>query len=159
MSANRPSQRDLQRKAAVTIVLITLSMLGIMSLVLLLIARHRLAEYALLDREGVRTTGKVTGFYRTYLLAFQFEAAGRAYRHSSVVSSTRYYAAHKGEPAEVIYLPRNPDICRLAESAGPQKAATMLRLGRLLLLATIVVPACLWLTISRSSNAQLDQRE
>lgn len=83
-----------------------------------------------LDREGRTIRGVVTGNQSKsegrsatgYYLDFEFQIAGQTYRKSSPVDRDTYHSLSQGSPTEVLYLPSDPTISRMAASIGRRKA-------------------------------------
>ncbi len=115
-------------------------------------ANEHLAHYHLMDTQGRTMTGQITGRETKgskttrYLLDFAFDAGGTRVDSASPVPYENYSYTRIGSAASIIYVPSQPNICRLTNSIGREGAEAEVRRGYYYLIVAFVVTPVLGLT-------------
>lgn len=122
-------------------------LLGGFGLYLVRDGNKHIAPYRLMDTQEHTTTGQITGRgtkgskTTRYTLDFAFDAGGIRIDSTSPVTREEYYSTRIGSAASVIYVPGQPDICRLTESIGRRSAEADIRQGYTdIVLACVLTP-------------------
>lgn len=102
-------------------------------------ANTKLANYRLMETQGQRGEGQITGWYMegskttSYVLKFAFDdASGHHLQGASPVARELYQTARVGAPVQVVYVPNTSNFM-LIQSIGKSNAEAELRRGYMLI--------------------------
>ncbi len=153
-------QQRQQRKALPVIAGIYLLMFGGLGGWMIQRASTKLANYRLVETQGQRAQGQITGWYTegskttSYVIKFAFDdASGHHLQGASPVARNFYQTARVGAPVQVVYVPNTSNFM-LAQSIGKSKAEADIRMGYIQIGAGVLVVILLFATyLTRKKSA------